>query len=393
MKSNRVENQNMQNRTKNMAGLYLHIPFCASKCAYCDFYSLPATAQRMDDYLAALIRSMATWSATAPTFDTVYLGGGTPSLLGGDRLIRLLTAVRGAFTLADDCEITVECNPDSMDATLLQSLQAVGVNRLSIGVQSAHESELRTLGRRHTFAQAAQAVRLAQAMGFDNISLDLMYGLPDQTQANFLQSVDAVLALEPQHLSCYGLKLEPNTPMGRQNPPLPDDDTQADMYLALCDHLTAAGFAQYEISNWARDGKISRHNAKYWDFTPYLGLGCGAHSLWQGKRFAYVRSLDDFCIHPTTEDEEDVPMFPPIAEYLMLCLRTSGGFDGTQFALRFGGLLGEDTQTVVDKICNYLQGLARHHLTAPTPNGWRLTPQGFLVSNAVITQLCCVVEN
>ncbi len=332
----------------------------------------------MDTYTTALIACMDHWASNA-IFDTVYLGGGTPSLLGGKRLVSILQAVHQKFRLTANTEITVECNPDSMDTALLTALHKVGVNRLSIGVQSAHDVELRTLGRRHTFAEAEQAVKRAQDCGFYNLSLDLMYGLPDQTQTAWMQSVEAILALQPQHISCYGLKIEPNTAIAQRKLNLPDGDAQADMYLALCDRLASAGFAQYEISNWAKDGKLSRHNAKYWDLTPYLGLGCGAHSLWQGERFAYPRDLSTFCQGATVQPEEQMDDFSLGQEYLMLCLRTSKGVNTADFTARFGAV-GQAIAQQMEKLC-------KHGLTAPTAGGWRLTPQGFLVSNAILCDL------
>ena len=363
------------------AGLYLHIPFCASKCRYCDFYSYPPSADELDAYTDALCRTMADWGREADgrPFDTVYLGGGTPSLLGADRLTRIITTAQSCFALAPDTEITVECNPDSMTDDLLAGLGAAGANRLSVGIQSAHDDELRMLGRRHTFAQAVEAVRRAQAHGFQNLSLDLMYGLPGQTAERFLQSVAALLALDPAHLSCYGLKLEPNTPMGRENPTLPDDDAQADLYLALCRTLSNAGFEHYEISNWARPGKRSRHNSKYWDLTPYLGLGPGAHALWEGRRFAYARSTADFLAGKPPVGEEETPDFPAWAEYLMLALRTADGIDRAAFTDRFGmdfAPFGERLRQLVPS------GLVRG-----TASGWALTEEGFLVSNAVINHV------
>lgn len=363
---------------KSKAGLYLHIPFCASKCRYCDFYSYPPSADELDAYTGALCRTMADWGREAKStpFDTIYLGGGTPSLLGAGRLTRILGTAQACFALAPDTEITVECNPDSMTDELLEGLQRAGANRLSVGIQSAHDDELRMLGRRHTFAEAEDAVRRAQAHGFDNLSLDLMYGLPGQTAEKFLQSVAALLALDPPHLSCYGLKLEPNTPMGRENPALPEDDAQADLYLALCGKLREAGFVHYEISNWAKPGKRSRHNSKYWDLTPYLGLGPGAHSLWRGKRFAYSRSTADFLAGKPPVNEEETPGFPVWAEYLMLALRTSDGVDGAAFTARFEMDFAPFAKRLVQ--------LRPSGLVQETERGWHLTEEGFLVSNAVI---------
>ena len=362
-------------------GLYVHVPFCASKCRYCDFYSFAGAESQMDDYVQAIARHSARFAPqfAGRTADTVYFGGGTPSLLGGERLVRLLDCLRGRFSVAPDAEITVECNPDSMTASLLTALRGAGVNRLSIGVQSAHDDELRMLGRRHTFAQAQEAVSRAQDAGFDNLSLDLMYGLPGQTQADFMQSVEAVLELSPAHLSCYSLKLEPGTPMGRENPALPDDDAQADLYLALCGRLRRAGFDHYEISNWARPGRASRHNSRYWTLSDYLGLGPGAHSCLAGRRFFYPASLAAFCGDAQPVEEEAVPGFAPHGEYLMLRLRTAAGVDADDFARRFGRSFAPYAAR--------LRALEKPGLTARTPSGWRLTEAGFLVSNLIINDV------
>ncbi len=365
-------------------GIYLHVPFCASKCRYCDFYSFASSEKEIDRYTESMCREIV---RTAPQFaerpvDTIYFGGGTPSLIGGERLNRLLQAVRDGFRVMADAEITVECNPDSMDDTLLSALRMAGVNRLSVGVQSAHADELRMLGRRHTFAQAEQAIVRAKHMGFSNISLDLMYGLPDQTEERFLQSVDALLKLEPAHLSCYSLKLEPGTPMAEEDPVLPDGDAQAELYLKLCDTLRQAGYLHYEISNWAKPGKHSRHNSRYWKQSDYLGFGPSAHSCIAGRRFAYPDDLEQFCTHPQTEAEEVVAGFPPHAEYLMLCLRTSDGISAAAFEDRFHRSFAP--------YASRLRALAAAGLTEPTETGWRLTDPGFLVSNSIITDTLSV---
>lgn len=357
-------------------GLYFHIPFCASKCAYCDFYSAPASAARMDAYTDALCRRMTEFPPVRA--DTVYLGGGTPSLLGGARLSRVLHAARGYFSIADGAEITVECNPDSVSAPLLSALREAGVNRLSIGVQSAQDDELRLLGRRHTFAQAREAVALARRCGFDNLSLDLMYGLPGQTAERFLDSLEQTLALAPAHLSCYGLKLEEGTPLFRSRPALPGDDEQADLYLALCGRLAAAGFEHYEISNFCLPGRRARHNAKYWDLSEYLGLGAAAHSYYQGRRFAFPRDTDAFLRGQPPAEEEAVDGFDARAEYIMLRLRTSDGIPRAAFERRFG-----DFSAVEE----FLRALAPHGLTVCTPEDCRLTERGFLVSNAILSEL------
>lgn len=371
-------------RPKTSLGLYLHVPFCTSKCTYCDFYSFAAPETRMDEYTDALCRTIAAWGARCvdTCVDTIYFGGGTPSLLGGAQLAHILSAAYAAFTVKQGAEITTECNPDSMDAALLDTLRGAGVNRLSVGVQSAHEDELWLLGRRHTFAQAREAIKLAQACGFDNISLDLMYGLPGQTVDKLLQSARGLIALNPAHLSCYALALEESTPLWRANPTLPDEDAQADAYLALCALLASHGYGHDEISNWAKPGLRARHNARYWDLSAYLGLGPSAHSLFGGKRFAYGRSLDDFIAGVPPEPEEAMAGFSPADEFLMLALRTADGVHPESFEARFGVSFAP--------YAHCLQKFAPHGLTAFEDGSWRLTEQGFLLSNSILTDVLSV---
>ncbi len=359
-------------------GLYLHIPFCVKKCGYCDFYSVE-DRELMKEYVSALLLHIRSYGKVCSgyTVDTVYIGGGTPTCLGSKYLGRILQEIRNKFPLAEDAEITVECNPESTDKKVLDVMKKQGVNRLSFGVQSAHDEELRAIGRIHTFAQAKEAVELAREKGFDNISLDLMYGLPGQTEEMFWDSVEQCLGLEPQHLSCYGLKLEPGTPMGRDNPALPDDDAQADTYLAMCERLRDKGYEHYEISNFAKPGCRSRHNMKYWDLSEYLGLGPGAHSFMNGRRFAFARDLKAYIGgEDIVQDEDEVPTFQRQGEYLMVRLRTADGvdfldlekrynIDSTPYEEAFRGLMGN--------------GLVAHQGTR-----WYLTEKGFLVSNSII---------
>lgn len=373
-------------------GLYLHVPFCVSKCYYCDFYSLAGQTERMDAYVAAVCTHLREYGALCGGYsvDTVYLGGGTPSFLGEKRLAKLLGEVHKQFSVSRNAEITVEANPDSMTKKLLKKLRRAGVNRLSVGLQSADDDELSMLGRAHTFEQARAAVGLAQELGFENLSLDLMYGLPHQSAETFQRSVAEALALKPAHLSCYGLKLEPGTPMARDNPPLPDDDAQADLYLSLCDRLSRAGFEHYEISNWARPGRRSQHNSRYWDLSEYLGLGPGAHSYLSGRRFAFVRDLDAYCAGLAPDggsivyEEEDVPTMQRHGEYLMLRLRTADGVNEHTFH----ELFSRDFAPYAAK----LEPLARQGLAARDMDRWRLTEQGFLVSNAIINEVLSADE-
>ena len=362
-------------------GLYLHIPFCVSKCGYCDFYSVTDRGL-MRGYVSALLGHIREYGRTCSgyTVDTVYIGGGTPTCLGPKYLGRILQEVRSKFPLADDAEITVECNPESTDKKVLDMMKKQGVNRLSFGVQSAHDEELKKIGRIHTFQQAKDAVDLARAKGFANISLDLMYGLPGQTQEMFLDSVEQCLALGPRHLSCYGLKLEPATRMGRENPALPDDDAQADTYLAMCELLRKNGFEHYEISNFAKPGFRSRHNMKYWDLSEYLGLGPGAHSFMNGRRFAFARDIKAYINgEDILRDEEEVPSFQRQGEYLMVRLRTADGVDFLELEKRYN----IDSTPYEEAFRSLLgSGLVAHQGTR-----WRLTEKGFLVSNSIINAI------
>ena len=280
-------------------GLYIHIPFCKAKCIYCDFYSLPRAEGQMDAYVSALTAQLAAWrERTADcTVDTVYFGGGTPSYLGPDCLCRLLDAVFQSYRVAPGAEITLEANPDSaQDISALRQLHDAGFDRLSLGMQSADDAELRRIGRVHTYAQTVRAVENARAAGFDNLSLDLIYGLPEQTMTRWQANLDAALSLAPEHLSCYGLKVEEGTPLFAQRKrfTLPDDDAQADMYLYAVDFLAQHGYEQYEISNFCRSGRESCHNSRYWALSEYLGFGPGAHSDFGGERFALARDLDAY---------------------------------------------------------------------------------------------------
>ena len=262
-------------------GLYIHIPFCKSKCVYCDFYSLPRSESRMDDYTDALCAHLAETApfAAGHLVDTVYFGGGTPSYLGTKRLVKILKTILKKYKVDKQAEITLEANPDSAgDWKELRTLRRCGFNRLSLGMQSADDEELSEIGRVHTMAQTEAAVEAARKAKFQNLSLDLIYGLPHQTLEGWQKNLSAALDLTPEHLSCYGLKVEEGTPLfaRRGTAGLPGDDAQADMYLYTVEFLKAQGYEQYEISNFAKPGCASRHNLKYWTLGEYAGFGPGA---------------------------------------------------------------------------------------------------------------------
>ena len=372
----------MKKAEEKALGLYLHIPFCRSKCAYCDFYSLPRREGDMDAYLAALTAQLARYAPRAAeyTVDTVYFGGGTPSLFGAERLTALLERVRALYRLAPAAEITLEANPDSADGPSLERLRSAGFSRLSLGVQAADDALLRRIGRPHTFDQARQAVADARRAGFENLSLDLIYGLPGQDLSAWRDTLERALELEPEHLSCYGLKVEEATPLHARvlaGEVLPDDDGQADMYLYAVERLEQAGLAQYEISNFARPGFPSRHNLRYWQLRPYLGFGPGAHSDFGGRRFSLPRDLEGYLAGDLTPDTDGpVPPRERAAEYLMLGLRTVRGVSGEEYRAFAGGDF-----TPIEEC---LSLFAARGWAAEEGERRHLTPEGFLLSNRLI---------
>lgn len=371
-------------------GIYVHIPFCRSKCEYCDFYSLAGGRDHdaMDRYVGAVIAHLreAALRATDYTVDTIYFGGGTPSYFGADRLKPILTEIIRRYDVSKNAEITFEANPDSITPRDLRKLQRAGFNRISIGVQSDSNELLKALGRPHSYQQAEQAVKAARVAGFDNISIDLMYGLPNQTREQWMRTLENVLLLRPDHISCYGLKVEPGTPLYeyRDCANLPDDDTQADMYLCAVNYLESYGYEQYEISNFAVTGRESRHNLRYWLGGEYLGFGPSAASDFADKRFTCSSCLNGYIDGVNgggvvLSECDDMPMHERAGEYLMLRLRTKYGIAADEysqaFLMPFAPL--EAVLTEFEKL-----GFA-----ACTDGRWTLTPTGYLVSNQLIGSL------
>ena len=369
-------------------GLYIHIPFCKAKCIYCDFYSLPRAEGQMDAYVSALTAQLAAWrERTADcTVDTVYFGGGTPSYLGPDCLCRLLDAVFQSYRVAPGAEITLEANPDSVTPQGLKRLVCAGFNRISIGVQSDQDDMLKRLGRPHTYEQARMAVVRAREAGFANLSLDLMFGLPNQTLTGWRDTLENVLRLKPEHMSCYALKVEPNTPLWeyRDCANLPNDDVQADMYLAASEILQDHGYEHYEISNFAKPGFRSRHNLKYWTGGEYLGFGPCAASDFAGKRFTIEPDLrtyvEGIAHHGSVLSEcETIPPRERAGEYVMLRSRIVSGLDAQEYERSY--LLP------FAPLQQLLERFAGHGLAAQSGSRWYLTPRGWLVSNRIILAL------
>lgn len=369
-----------------MLGLYLHIPFCDGKCPYCDFYSLAGNEDIKEAYTLRLESELALWAdklsqkGVPPVADTLYFGGGTPNLLGAERIARLITAAKQYFSL-QNAEITVEVNPSSRLDAFLQTIFSAGANRLSIGLQSSHDDELKALGRRHTALQAAETVRAARNVGFSNLSLDLMLATPNQTLESALASVKFCAELDVPHVSAYLLKVEPGTPYWehRDSLSLPDEDETADRYLAVCAALEKAGLKQYEISNFSVPGRESRHNLKYWHCEEYLGLGPGAHSFINGKRFYYPRSLSGFLKNPEPISDGEGGT---LEETILLGLRLSCGI--TQKGLFQFGEDGERAFESMEKKSRIYRAAG---LLTPDTSRIAMTSKGFLVSNELISEL------
>ena len=383
-------------KNKTPLGIYVHVPFCRSKCQYCDFYSVTDKHDKLiDGYMDAICAHIKESGALAPAHkvDTIYFGGGTPSFFGADGLATILTCIRRNFDVDMNAEITFEANPDSISDHLLKRLRAEGFNRVSLGIQCDDDAILEKLGRPHTYAQAVQAYHRIRKAGFRNISVDLIYGLPGQTLKAWKETLENVLQLNPDHISCYGLKVEEGTPLYevREFSNLPGDDAQADMYLAAVDILRSRGFRHYEISNFARKGLYSRHNMKYWTGGEYLGFGPSASSDFAGKRFTYVRDLQGYIQGIQNNGEiidelQEIPVRERAGEYLMLRLRTSTGITAEEyermFLLPFAPL-----EEVLRKNMEY------YYVSLNEEGRWNLTPKGYLVSNSIISDLLLAQEN
>jgi oxygen-independent coproporphyrinogen-3 oxidase len=383
-------------KNKSPLGIYVHVPFCRSRCAYCDFCTQTDHSDKLiDGYLDAVCQHIKEAGTLAPNHkvDTIYFGGGTPSFLGADALATILTTIRRSFDVDLNAEITFEANPDSVSDHLLKRLRAEGFNRVSLGIQSDDNDMLERLNRPHNYIQAVNAYQRIRKAGFKNVSVDLIYGLPDQNTRQWLETLEHVLELMPEHISLYGLEVHPGTPieeyerMGR----IPDEDTFSDMYLSAVKFLENRGFRQYEISNFARKGLYSRHNMKYWTGGEFLAFGPSAASDFAGSRYKLVSDLRAYIqgikVNGEVMEEVDaIPLRERAAEYIMTRLRTTAGMNRQEYEKLF--LLPFDP---LEEILEQNQGFG---LASQNPNGnWRLTPRGFLVSNKIISDLQLAQEN
>lgn len=385
---------------KKEFGLYIHIPFCRQKCFYCDFPSFAGREKKIDRYLQALEQEFALLRQRVHSKDnvkdterkfaprTIYIGGGTPTALNAHQLEKLLEIVQKYVTVAKAEEFTVEMNPGTVDREKLLLLQQAGINRLSVGVQSFDDHCLQKIGRIHTAQEAADTIELAHNLGFGNISLDLIYGLPQQDREILTQSVERALTLPVQHISIYGLQLEEGTAfqrmadMGKLH--LPTDELVEAMYDYIVEKLPEAGYQRYEISNYALPGYESKHNLSYWQDVDYLGLGSGAHSYWQGTRYENPRGIDDYISAleagrlPATL-EEQVDRQAHMEEYCFLGLRTAAGIDKNLFQQKFG----VDLLTVYGRT---IEKLVAQDLLQHTARGIALTPLGMKYGNQVFAE-------
>ncbi len=369
-----------------MKGLYIHIPFCRSKCPYCDFYSLPKNDEMIEKYCDAIIDEISTGRRTTDfttnadfSFDTIYFGGGTPSVIGADRLGRILDCIKKNYKIADNAEITVECNPSTVDGEFFKILSSYGFNRISLGLQSAVDSERRTLGRLADKNKVLSVIDWARKSGITNISLDVMLGVPSQTMESLSETVDFLLGTDVPHISAYMLSIEEGTVFDKRKNTLnlPDEDIVCDMYSHLAQLLTQNGYEHYEISNFAKKGYESRHNLKYWECEEYLGLGASAHSFINGKRFFFERSSESFingnkAVFDTFGGDSE--------EYLMLGLRLKKGISKSLYKARFGC----DIPSAFEE--NAKQFIKSGHITFDGDR-YSLTQEGMLISNYLISNL------
>lgn len=375
-------------------GIYIHIPFCKSKCAYCDFYSfVPKNETIFEEYTDALIKHFARYKNAIGdrTVDSVFIGGGTPTVLPEKYLFRILFAVKKYFRPVKNAEISMEVNPATADKGKLWRLRVIGgVNRLSIGMQSASDAELSALSRIHSRDEFEQCYRDARKAGFDNINVDVMFGIPCQTPRSLLNTLSYLANLSPEHISMYNLKIEPNTAFGKRADTLilPDEDTEYEMYMSAIDYLEKSGYNQYEISNFAKRGKTCRHNLKYWNCDEYLGFGPAAHSYFNKNRFSFVRNIGKYIEGvknpqsrvPITEGLEEISGRAGMGEYVMLRMRLREGVPLGEFYRRFGV---DFFQMYGERASYYV----KHGFMTATRDSVALTPRGMFVSNYILSDL------
>lgn len=378
-------------KDKKPLGIYLHIPFCHSKCLYCDFYSFHLDdADFMESYISALMLQMEDISDNCRGYvvDTIYIGGGTPTLLPPKLIRRLLDSVRVNFKVDKNAEITIEANPATVNKKSLRAIRRAGVNRLSIGLQSANDDELRALGRIHTAEDFAETFEDARDAGFKNISVDLMYGIPNQSYKSFMNTIKYVAELAPEHISMYNLKIEDGTPFGemRGSLVLPDEDTEYNMYEDGVKLLASVGYNRYEMSNFSKEGYESRHNLKYWTGADYLGFGAAAHSYFCGERYSIVKNATAFVdgiqvlesgINVIAESRY-IDRRESMNEYVMLRMRLEEGVSAKAFERRFG-------VSFSSAFGKYLDEYVPDGFVTKKGDTYKFSTKGMFVSNYILS--------
>ena len=379
-------------------GLYIHIPFCLHKCAYCDFCSsVPNDKLQFGAYVDALALDIENTGRALEgdnvIVDSIYVGGGTPTLLSKKNIEYITDTIYESFRVTEDAEFTFECNPATLDSRRANALLDCGVNRLSIGLQSAHDSELESLSRIHSYKDFVSSYKIARKCGFENINVDVMYGIPDQTKESFLATLDAVCALAPEHISMYGLRIEEGTPFAihQSDLALPDEDTEYAMFREGRKFLRDHGYSHYEISNYAREGFESKHNYKYWRCEEYIGIGVAAHSFYAGKRYAKITDVDRYISYICGEESNfDATIVPSSVEnitdaeleceYVMLGLRLARGVVKAEYKKKFG-------RDFDSKYSERIREYADAGFIIDTERCTRFSPEGMYVSNRILSDI------
>lgn len=358
-----------------MVGVYVHIPFCVKKCRYCDFNSYDNISYLKESYTKRIIDEINNYTGDTDA-DTVFFGGGTPTVLGTPLLLKIIGAVNNKFNVKN-CEFTVEANPATANLDDLRALRCAGVNRLSLGLQSCSDDELRALGRIHSFSDFLNTYNAAKKAGFDNINIDIMFGIPNQTEKSFSDTLKTVVSLCPQHISCYSLIIEENTPFYNAKLNLPDEETERRMYYTAVDYLEKNGYKQYEISNFAKPGCRCRHNIKYWERDAYIGFGAGACSMIADVRYKNSADVTQY-INENKREKEILSKEDALAEHIFLGLRMIGGFNIAKVEKLYGIRFYEKYKNVIDR---YVKGGFLE-----MDDNLRLTKKGVSVSNSIMCE-------
>lgn len=370
-------------------GIYIHVPFCAHKCAYCDFYSI-TNEELIKEYTIAVTSHIRRQKKLAKNYivDSVFFGGGTPSLLPTESFCEIMETLYSVFNVSPEAEITVEANPGTLDSKKLATYRELGVNRLSIGLQSANDEELSLLSRIHTRDEFEHSYMLARMEGFTNINIDIIYALPKQTKAKLMDTLEYVISMNPEHISFYGLSIEPDTPFGR-NPNigklLPTEDEQYEMYMAACKELERVGYLQYEISNFAKKDYGCRHNIKYWTCKEYLSFGPSATSFINNTEYKYAPDIERYisCIKKEADIREKEYVLSDAdreTRFVMLFFRLRGGINTEEYQRRFG----EDFE---ERYGEKLEQYKREKYIVKTQQGYRFTRKGMLISNYILSDI------